>query len=1070
MVATIRVNLDDFDRGLEDARRRFNSFSSSLNGIGSGLKDIAAPAVKGFQAVEGVGNKAADIVKKGLGGFTVASTAVAGFGAAAVKSGMQFDASMSEVSAISGAAGQEFQDLRDKALEMGAKTQFSASDAAKAMTYMGMAGWKAGDMISGIEGIMNLAAASGEDLALTSDIVTDALTAFGKSAGDSGHLADIMAAASSNANTNVAMLGESFKYVAPVAGALGYSMEDTSLALGLMANSGIKASSAGTSLRAALTNMASPTKQMAKVMDQYGISLTNSNGEMYSLGEVMIQLREKMGGLDEATQASAASTLFGKEAMSGMLAIINAAPEDFEKLTGAIYECDDAAAKMAATMIDNLQGDLTLLGSAFESLQIAISDALTPTLREFAQFGQKAMTGLLEGFQSGGVSGFMSALSGIVTDGVTLLAQKAPEFASVSLQFVAALADGILGARFEIFEAGNNILITLTNGISEWLSSHTTEMQEFGVEIIRLIFQGFLSAGEIISENIGQFIPLIANAFLIYHEALFTVGTDILGSIGKGLIENKEEIQHLASSTIESMVTALSENAPAIIEGGIALIEALAGALMENMPLILSTGAEIVGKLVEGITGSLPAFAVAILPILTHIGKIIDTVGKIKDAVKMVVDFVAGSNGITKIIGIGKTLMSGIQALFGLIMAHPVVAVVTAIIAAIVLLWTQCEEFRDFVGRMVEAIIGFFSGLYEGISSALAGIAEFIGGVFLTAWELVQGTWSSAVEFFTGIVQGIQTVFLVITKFFGGLFAAAWAAVQMAWESSVEFFAGVVEGIKGVFAPVAEILGGFFQAAWEAVQNTWSTAKEYFSAIAEAIRTAFEAATEFLTAAFKTALEAIRSAWASTKEFFFGIFNAIKDAATSAGKSVGNALKEAWAAVRNAWTGAISFFREILDSIVSVFSGIGSRFASIGRNIVDGIRDGIANAWTSFIGWLGRKVNGIVDAVKNMLGIHSPSRVFAGIGENMALGLAEGWDDQYSSIKRQIENGMNFSPVSVGVKTSGISVSPENRMPQMSAAGGNTFNFTFQSPKALDPVSAAREAKKAAQQITLGYV
>lgn len=1070
MVATIRVNLDDFDRGLEDARRRFNSFSSSLNGIGSGLKDIAAPAVKGFQAVEDVGNKAADIVKKGLGGFAVASTAVAGFGAAAVKSGMSFDSSMSKVQAISGATGDELQSLRDKALEMGSKTKFSASEAADAMTYMGMAGWKTEDMLGGIEGIMNLAAASGEDLASTSDIVTNALTAFGMKASESGHFADILAAASSNANTDVHMMGESFKYAAPVMGTLGYSAEDTAVALGLMGNAGIQASMAGTSLKTAMLNMASPTKNMAAVMSQYGISLTDTNGEMYSLGDVMAKLRDKMGGLDETTKAAAASTLFGKEAAAGMLAIINAAPEDFDKLTASINECNGAAEKMSSIMEDNLQGDITKLGSAFEALQIAISDSLTPTLREFAQFGQKAMTGLLEGFQSGGVSGFMSALSGIVTDGVTLLAQKAPEFASVSLQFVAALADGILRAKGNIVDSAFEIVYMLNQELGIWLSSNSAELADFGLDIVTTIFEGFASAGWIISQNIGEFVPLIAAAFSQYHAAIFDVGLEILGGIGRGIIEHKDEIEKWATFAIENMAITLRREAPAIIEGGIALIEALAGALMENMPLILSTGAEIVGKLVEGITGSLPAFAVAILPILTHIGKIIDTVGKIKDAVKMVVDFVAGSNGITKIIGIGKTLMSGIQALFGLIMAHPVVAVVTAIIAAIVLLWTQCEEFRDFVGRMVEAIIGFFSGLYEGISSALAGIAEFIGGVFLTAWELVQGTWSSAVEFFTGIVQGIQTVFSVITEFFGGLFAAAWTAVQMAWESSVEFFAGVVEGIKGVFAPVAEILGGFFQAAWEAVQNTWSTAKEYFSAIAEAIRTAFEAATEFLTAAFKTALEAIRSAWASAKEFFFGIFNAIKDAATSAGKSVGNALKEAWAAVRNAWNGAISFFREILESIVSVFSGIGSRFASIGRNIVDGIRDGIANAWNSFIGWLGRKVNGIVDAVKNMLGIHSPSRVFAGIGENMALGLAEGWDDQYSSIKRQIENGMNFSPVSVGVKTSGISVSPENRMPQVSAAGGNTFNFTFQSPKALDPVSAAREAKKAAQQITLGYV
>ena len=204
------------------------------------------------------------------------------------------------------------------------------------MNYMAMAGWKTNDMLSGIEGIMNLAAASGEDLASTSDIVTDALTAFGLSASDSGHFADILAAASSNANTNVSIMGETFKYAAPVLGSLGYSAEDSAIAIGLMANAGIKSSQAGTALRSAITNLAKPTGTVASAMEQYGISLTDSSGKMYSLRELMEQLRQKLDGLSEAEQAQAAALLFGKEAMSGMLAIINGSPANFEKLSNAI--------------------------------------------------------------------------------------------------------------------------------------------------------------------------------------------------------------------------------------------------------------------------------------------------------------------------------------------------------------------------------------------------------------------------------------------------------------------------------------------------------------------------------------------------------------------------------------------------------------------------------------------------------------------------------------------------------------------------------------------------------------
>ena len=308
-----------------------------------------------------------------------------GIGTAAVKVSSDFDASMSQVAAISGATGDDLEALRNKAKEMGATTKFSASESADALTYMAMAGWKTNDMLDGLDGIMNLAAASGEDLATTSDIVTDALTGFGLTAADSSHFADVLAAASSNANTNVSLLGESFKYVAPVAGALGYSAEDTSIALGLMANSGIKGSQAGTALRASLTNLISPTDTAATAMEQYGIEMTNADGTMKSLGEVMDMLRTNLGGLDEATQASVASTLFGKEAMSGMLAIINASESDYQKLTDAIYGCDGAAAQMSATMQDNLQGDITIFKSALEGAGIAIGEVLTPMLRSLVQ-------------------------------------------------------------------------------------------------------------------------------------------------------------------------------------------------------------------------------------------------------------------------------------------------------------------------------------------------------------------------------------------------------------------------------------------------------------------------------------------------------------------------------------------------------------------------------------------------------------------------------------------------------------------------------------------------------------
>ena len=306
--------------------------------------------------------------KSALKGVAVAAsatgaaiTAMAGY---AVKVGSDFEEGMSKVSAISGAAGSDLEKLTDKAKEMGAKTKFSATEAASAFEYMAMAGWKTQDMLDGIEGVMNLAAASGENLATVSDIVTDAMTAFRMSASESGHFADVLAKASSNSNTNVGMMGETFKYVAPVAGALGFSVDDCAVAIGLMANSGIKASQAGTTLRQIFTNLVKPTDAMQGAMDKLGISLTDTAGNTKSLDTLMGELRNSFSGLTEAEKANYAATLAGQEGMSGFLAIVNASDADFNALKSAINNADGAAQSMAETMQNNLKGSVTILGSA----------------------------------------------------------------------------------------------------------------------------------------------------------------------------------------------------------------------------------------------------------------------------------------------------------------------------------------------------------------------------------------------------------------------------------------------------------------------------------------------------------------------------------------------------------------------------------------------------------------------------------------------------------------------------------------------------------------------------------
>lgn len=406
--ATLQAEVTKTTKELEKLEKQAKQSASVL---GDQFKAAGDKISKVGDKISGVGTALAPISGAAVAGFT-----------AAIKTTADFESQMSKVEALSGSTAEEMDALEAKAREMGASTKFSATEAGQAFEYMALAGWKAEDMTAGISGIMNLAAASGEDLATVSDIVTDALTAFGQSAEDAGHFADVLAAASSNSNTTVSMMGESFKYVAPLAGALGYSVDDVAVALGLMANSGIKASQAGTSLRTILTNLASPSDKVAKSMELVGVSLEDDEGNMLSFRDVLTQLREGFGqikipidefqkaveeldrqleagevtqeGYDEsllelmdraygaegAMKAQAAAAIGGQRGLSALLAMVNASDADLDKLTNAIDGSAGSAQTMAEVMQDNLAGQLTILMSQLQELAISIGETLMPSI------------------------------------------------------------------------------------------------------------------------------------------------------------------------------------------------------------------------------------------------------------------------------------------------------------------------------------------------------------------------------------------------------------------------------------------------------------------------------------------------------------------------------------------------------------------------------------------------------------------------------------------------------------------------------------------------------------------
>lgn len=621
--------------------------SDEAKALAKEISDLSGELKKNRDKLDEAGDAANDLDKSfteakkgGLDAFAVAlgnlvTNVITGaiskmkeLAAETIQVGAAFDSEMSKVAAISGATGDELTALREKAKEMGATTQFSASEAASALEYMAMAGWKTDDMLAGISGVMNLAAASGEELASTSDIVTDAMTALGMGADEAGHFADVLAAASSNANTNVSMLGESFKYVAPVAGSMGASAEDLSIALGLMANSGIKGTQAGNSLKNALVNLTKPTKAQAAAMQQLGFItsetmqdidfakvekaekkaasaaldvenaeirlseatekygadsaqakiaannlekaqnklaaaqktlsaeqagvskeiagantlMTDENGNMRSLRDIMEQLRSKMGavnvaltdadgnardfddivgelsqsteGLAQAEQMQAAATIFGKQNMAGMLAIINASEEDYNKLANAIDNCDGTAQQMADTMLDNLGGDMTKFKSQLEGVQIMLYEKLEPALRK----GASALSGLLNAFtwlinNGGEVVSILGAIAAatLVYLGYTTALKVMNEgwMALTVVQKAAAAGQAVLNAVMAANPIG--IVIALLAGLvtavvllwnkSEAFRNFCTGMWEEIEKVLFEFFDAVVSGWKTISEK-----------------------------------------------------------------------------------------------------------------------------------------------------------------------------------------------------------------------------------------------------------------------------------------------------------------------------------------------------------------------------------------------------------------------------------------------------------------------------------------------------------------------------------------------------------------------------------------
>lgn len=411
----LKLRIKNTTETIELKNRRLAEMGSALSQAGVNVNDLTAESQRlGTQMSElrqqeeRAAAEAANFGNSGATAFEAVGSALVSAGIAAglgkikdaynecVGVAMEFGGTMSTVEALSGANVREMAELSQTAKDLGANTVYTANQSAQAMTYMGMAGWDAQQMISGMDGVLNLAAAGGENLATTSDIVTDNLTAFGLKAYDTAHFADVLAAAATNSNTSVGIMGETFSGSASIAGALGYTIEDVSMAIGLMANAGVKGSVAGTALKNTFNGLLNGATLTAAAFGEVEYTAINADGTMKSFGDTCNELRGYFSQMTEAERVQNAMVLAGQRGYNGLLAILNATDEDYQKLSDSINNCAGSAQRMANIKLDNLQGDVTLLNSVADGLKMTIGGMYDKELRQLAQLGTKILGGINE--------------------------------------------------------------------------------------------------------------------------------------------------------------------------------------------------------------------------------------------------------------------------------------------------------------------------------------------------------------------------------------------------------------------------------------------------------------------------------------------------------------------------------------------------------------------------------------------------------------------------------------------------------------------------------------------------
>lgn len=1027
-VGYLDLDISGFLKGLESAQSKASKETKNIaTTIGTNLSSVG-------KNIASVGTT----LSKGI------TTPIVGVGTAIVKMSSDFEAAMSKVQAISGASSEDFNMLKTEAQRLGATTAWSASEVAEGMTEMAKAGWSSQQIMDGMSGVLNAASASGENLASVSTIVADAITGFGLEASDATKVADLLTQAANAGTIDISDLGESFKYIAPMAASMGISIEDATTAMAAMSMAGIKGSQAGTSLRTMLARMVKPTDAVAGAMSELGIVLTNEDGTFKSLDTIVAEMRGSFSGLTDEQKTYYATILAGQEGMSGLLSLLNLTQEEYDAISDSMKNANGVAEETANVMLDNLQGQITILKSALEGLAIQFGDAILPYLKQFVTWLQNATEKLQQmspeqkqqivkwAALAAAIGPVLVAFSKLVSGlgGVFTMLGKIPGVVSSVTGGMTKLVIGFknIGEGITLAKAGFPRFAEQASKLGAAIEGITAPVAAV-IAIIALLVAAFVHLWKTNDEFRSKMIAVwdgvkskIEESIQKIADAINSLGLDF-ESLGKAISAAWDWICNALEPIISEIFASIGRVIGGVVDLVTGTVQTIVGIIKGFKDDDWSLFLEGLKTLWDGCLAILSSQFVAVFNVIkSYLEKFGISWEEIWTTMK------------TFFVGVWE----GIKSFFiGAVTSIQTVAttVFTAMSSFFTTIWNAIESvFGTVVNAIVQLVTDAWNNIYNVISTVFTSVSTFIStiwnAIFTAISTIVTEIWNNIKTVFNGILLSItkivssisnviSNIFNAIKEFLRGNTEEAEELIRQAWQTAYDHVNAIVTEMLNTISTVFTAIKTAIQTVMRTVQTNittvWNAIKTIVTSVVNGLKTAITTVFIGIRTTIQTIMQAIQtfmtSYWNAIKTAVLNVANEIKTAVSTTFinmkssvvntvnalktdiTNVFNGIKTAISnAVNTAKQNAINAMTDAKNGMVNVFNNIGATFRNIGRNAIQGIINGIGDMVGDLYDSIEDALSDLVDEAKDALGIASPSKVFKQeVGKWIPLGIASGF-------------------------------------------------------------------------------